>query len=129
MAETTKTNQTAQSTKAGTAARSAGRSAASKASSAAEKSSSTAADLREKGAVQVGALASKAKAGGAFLSTVPAKSVQAATTAWSVIKHRKAIAASAGGGVLAGLAGAYALGRASARRGHGPITRWTGGRF
>ncbi|WP_338701111.1 hypothetical protein V2W30_29065 [Streptomyces sp. Q6] len=129
MAETTKTKQTAQRMKAGSAARSAGRSAASKASSAAEKSSSAAAGLREKGAGQVGALASRAKAGGAFLSTVPGRSLQAATTTWSVIKHRKAMAAGVGGGVLAGLAGAYALGRANARRGHGPITRWTGGRF
>ncbi|MEV5607342.1 hypothetical protein [Streptomyces sp. NPDC052225] len=129
MADDTKTTQTAQNTKAATTARSAGKSAASKASAAAKKSSSTASDLRDKSAGQVSALTSKAKAGGALLSTVPAKSLQAATTAWSVIKNRKAIAAGAGGGVLAGLAGAYALGRASARRGHGPITRWTGGRF
>ncbi|WP_338703346.1 hypothetical protein V2W30_39050 [Streptomyces sp. Q6] len=129
MAENAKTTQTAQKSKAGTAARSAGSSAASKASAAAKKSSSTAADLRDKSAGQVSTLASKAKAGGAMLSTVPTKSVQAAATAWSVIKHRKAIATGAGGGVLAGLVGAYALGRANARRGHGPITRWTGGRF
>lgn len=129
MAETAKTDQTQQSTKATAAARSGGRAAAAKTSTATKKAGSVATDVREEASGRVVDLASRAKAGGEFLSTVPAKSVQAATTAWGVIKHRKAIAAGAGGGVLVALAGAYGLGRASARRGHGPITRATGGRF
>ncbi|MEU6765591.1 hypothetical protein ABZ916_24110 [Streptomyces sp. NPDC046853] len=129
MAETAKNDQNAQGAKATTAARSAGRTAASTASRASKKTESAAADVREAGTGHVVALTSKAKAGGEFLSTVPAKSLQAATTAWAVVKHRRAIVAGAGGGAIAALVGAYGLGRVSARRGHGPITRATGGRF
>ncbi|MEU6841612.1 hypothetical protein ABZ930_07010 [Streptomyces sp. NPDC046716] len=126
MAETAKTEE---STKPTTAARSTGRSAVSKASAAAKKTKSAAAGAGHESAGHAVALASKAKAGGEFLSTVPAKSVHVATTVWGFVKHRRAIAIGAGSGVVAGLAGAFALGRGSARRGQGPITRWTGGRF
>ncbi|MGW5733236.1 MULTISPECIES: hypothetical protein [Streptomyces] len=129
MAETANNDQATQSNKLKTAARSGGRAAASKTSRVSEKAQSAAAKAREEGTGHVVALASRAKAGGEFLSTVPGKSLQAATTAWGFVKHRKAIAAGAGGGVLAALAGAYGLGRASVLRSQGPITRATRGRF
>jgi len=72
-------------------------------------------------------LGEKAKASGEVLSTVPGKALQAASTTWMVLKNRKAVAAGVGGGAIAMLAGAYALGGANVRRGHGPLTRATGG--
>ncbi|WP_158690494.1 hypothetical protein [Streptomyces sp. 142MFCol3.1] len=114
------------------AARAAGNTArrgAASAAAAAEDAKSTAAETSEEVTGRVVALSTKAKAGGAFLSSVPGKSVQAATTAWTLVKNRKAVAACAGGGAIAALLGAFSLGRAGARRGQGPLTRATGGRF
>ncbi|MGY0490329.1 hypothetical protein [Streptomyces sp. WG-D5] len=125
MTEAAKSEQPVQSTKAKAAASKATADSAKAAKTAASKSTDDAAQ----GAGQVVTLASRAKAGGEFLTTVPAKSAQAATAAWGFVKHRKAIAAGTTVGLLAALAGTYGLGRASARRGHGPITRATGGRF
>ncbi len=73
------------------------------------------------------ALSEKAKAGGELLSAVPGKTLQAATTTWTVLKNRKAIAVGVGSGAVAMLAGAYALGGANVRRGQGPLTRATRG--
>ncbi|MFF5563024.1 hypothetical protein ACFY7Z_31325 [Streptomyces sp. NPDC012623] len=64
----------------------------------------------------------------AVLSTAN-KAVSTATTAWTVIKHRKAIAAGAAAGVVGLAGGAFALGRQTARPHGGPLTRMTGGRF
>ncbi|MEU0283503.1 hypothetical protein [Streptomyces sp. NPDC006195] len=64
----------------------------------------------------------------AVLSTA-SKAVSSATTAWTVIKHRKAIAAGAAAGVVGLAGGAFALGRQTARPHGGPLTRMTGGRF
>ncbi|MER5429551.1 hypothetical protein [Streptomyces sp. NPDC002588] len=52
-----------------------------------------------------------------------------AKTAWTVIAHRKLIAAGVGAGVTALTAASYAVGRRSGRHTHGPITRLTGGRI
>jgi acyl CoA:acetate/3-ketoacid CoA transferase beta subunit len=53
----------------------------------------------------------------------------AATTAWTVLKNRKLIAAGAAAGVTALSAASYAVGRHAERSGHGPVTRMTGGRI
>ncbi|MFE4856686.1 hypothetical protein [Streptomyces sp. NPDC056670] len=135
MSETAKNNETTKSTAAKSATRSANSgaraagNAATKASSAATDAKSAASETTDNTLSSVVALRSKAKAGGELLSTIPGKSVQAASTAWTVVRKRKQIAACAGGGALAALAGAYSLGRVAARRGQGPFTRVTGGRF
>ncbi|MEU3369268.1 hypothetical protein ABZ734_02055 [Streptomyces sp. NPDC006660] len=132
MSETAKKNETTNSTAAKRTARSASngaRSATAKATSTANDAKSAASEAKDSAGSRVVALRSKAKAGGELLSTMPGKSIQAASTAWTVVRKRKQIAAGVGGGVLAALAGAYSLGRTTARRGQGPFTRATGGRF
>ncbi|NSC25035.1 hypothetical protein FM076_29310 [Streptomyces albus subsp. chlorinus] len=52
-----------------------------------------------------------------------------ATAGLTAVKERKKVAAGAGGGLLALLAGAFALGRTTARRRTGPLTRLTRGRI
>lgn len=52
-----------------------------------------------------------------------------AKTAWTVIAHRKLLAAGVGAGVTALTAASYAMGRRSGHHTHGPITRFTGGRI
>ena len=52
-----------------------------------------------------------------------------AKTAWTVIAHRKLVAAGVGAGMTALTAVSYAAGRRSGRHTHGPITRLTGGRI
>ncbi|MEU4656470.1 hypothetical protein AB0G32_21420 [Streptomyces sp. NPDC023723] len=52
-----------------------------------------------------------------------------AKTAWTVIAHRKVIAAGVGAGLTALTAASYAVGRRSAHHAHGPVTRLTGGRI
>ncbi|MET9364448.1 hypothetical protein ABZX93_26510 [Streptomyces sp. NPDC006632] len=137
--ETAKKNEATKSAAAKSTARSASggarsattkaASAAAPAKSAANQAKSAASEAKDTTGRGVVALRSKAKAGGARLSAMPGKSLHAASTAWTVVQKRKQIAAGLGGGVLAALAGAYSLGRVTARRGHGPFTRATGGRF
>ncbi|MEU9098389.1 hypothetical protein [Streptomyces sp. NPDC048361] len=105
------------------------KSAAENAKSAAGQAKSAASDAKDTAGRGVVALRSKARAGGEMLTAMPGKSLHAATTAWTVVQKRKQIAAALGGGALAALAGAYSLGRVTVRRGHGPFTRATGGRF
>lgn len=52
-----------------------------------------------------------------------------AKTAWTVIAHRKLVAAGAAAGLSALTAASYAVGRRSARHSYGPLTRLTGGRI
>ncbi|MFH9008507.1 hypothetical protein ACH4E5_35370 [Streptomyces afghaniensis] len=52
-----------------------------------------------------------------------------AKTAWTVIAHRKAVAAGVGAGLTVLSAASYAVGRRSERHTHGPLTRLTGGRI
>ncbi|GGS11391.1 hypothetical protein GCM10010269_58110 [Streptomyces humidus] len=52
-----------------------------------------------------------------------------ARTAWTVIAHRKLVAAGAAAGLSALTAASYAVGRRSGRHTHGPLTRLTGGRI
>ncbi|MFF1546277.1 hypothetical protein [Streptomyces sp. NPDC058291] len=52
-----------------------------------------------------------------------------AKTAWTVIAHRKLVAAGAAAGLSALTAASYAVGRRSGRQTLGPLTRLTGGRI
>ncbi|CAL9349401.1 hypothetical protein [Streptomyces sp. NPDC057838] len=52
-----------------------------------------------------------------------------AKTAWTVIAHRKLVAAGVGAGLTALSAASYAVGRRAERGAHGPLTRLTGGRI
>ncbi|MFK4071575.1 hypothetical protein [Streptomyces sp. NPDC029674] len=125
----------AESAKAtGSAARSASKAtsgAAAKTGSAARGVKSSATEAGEGAAALSATLGAKtkakAKAGGELLSAVPGKTLQAATTTWTLLKNRKAIAMGVGSGAVAMLAGAYALGGANVRRGQGPLTRATRG--
>ncbi|MER5857198.1 hypothetical protein ACFV2Z_29550 [Streptomyces sp. NPDC059688] len=63
------------------------------------------------------------------LITASGQVAATAKTAWTVIAHRKMIAAGVGAGLTAWTAASYALGRRSERQTHGPLTRLTSGRF
>lgn len=52
-----------------------------------------------------------------------------AKTAWTVIAHRKLVAAGVGAGLTALSAASYAVGRRTGNRAQGPLTRLTGGRI
>ena len=52
-----------------------------------------------------------------------------ARTAWTVIAHRKLVAAGVGAGLSALTAASYVAGRRAASHPHGPLTRLTGGRI
>ena len=52
-----------------------------------------------------------------------------AKTAWTIIAHRKLLAAGVGAGLSALGATSYLAGRRAGRHTHGPITRLTGGRI
>ncbi|EHN74659.1 hypothetical protein SMCF_5894, partial [Streptomyces coelicoflavus ZG0656] len=49
--------------------------------------------------------------------------------AWTVVTHRKLVAAGVGAGLTAVSAASYAVGRRAGRHTHGPLTRLTGGRI
>ncbi|CAM5278112.1 hypothetical protein STENM36S_09081 [Streptomyces tendae] len=127
------------------------RTAESKARGAAEKTAAPAARAGQAAAGKAGDAASAAKAGarrsaeaanGAVQTA--AKSVAAgrqavattsgqvaatAKTAWTVVAHRKLVAAGVGAGLTAVTAASYAMGRRAGRHTHGPLTRLTGGRI
>lgn len=57
------------------------------------------------------------------------KVTSTAATAWTAVKHRKAMAVGAAAGLGGLVGGAFALGRQTARSHAGPLTRLTGGRI
>ncbi|MFJ8149746.1 hypothetical protein ACIQ8D_27075 [Streptomyces sp. NPDC096094] len=127
------------------------RTAESKARDAADKATAPASRAGQTAAGKAGDAASAAKAGaqrsaeaanGAVQTA--AKGVEAgrqavintsgqvaatAKTAWTVIAHRKLVAAGVGAGITALSAASYAVGRRAGRHTHGPLTRLTGGRI
>ncbi|GLJ92178.1 hypothetical protein GCM10017589_47870 [Streptomyces poonensis] len=52
-----------------------------------------------------------------------------ARTAWTVVMHRKLVAAGVGAGLTALTAASYAAGRRAERHTYGPVARWIGGRM
>nr|WP_078969460.1 hypothetical protein [Streptomyces cyaneogriseus] len=102
------------------------------ASAADEAASAARTGARRPAEVASGAAQTAAKgveAGRRVLATVPGRVTTTAQTAWTVIAHRKLVAAGAAAGVTALSAASYAVGRRSARRTLGPLTRLTGGRI
>ncbi|MDF4252201.1 MULTISPECIES: hypothetical protein [unclassified Streptomyces] len=63
------------------------------------------------------------------LVSAGAKAGAAAAAGATVVKERRNLTAGTAGGLLALLAGAFALGRRTARNSAGPLTRWTRGRI
>ncbi|MFI1837789.1 hypothetical protein [Streptomyces olivaceoviridis] len=73
--------------------------------------------------------AERVQAGRQAVIAASGQAVAFAKTAWTVIAHRKLIAAGVGAGLSALGATSYLAGHRAARRTHGPITRLTGGRI
>ncbi|MEU1574043.1 hypothetical protein ABZ519_23355 [Streptomyces collinus] len=96
--------------------------AASAAKSGAERSTETA-----KAAAQTAAKG--VEAGRQAVVTASGHVATTAKTAWTVIAHRKLVAAGVGAGLTALTAASYAVGRRAERGAHGPLTRLTGGRI
>ncbi|MFJ3623022.1 hypothetical protein ACIPSH_33460 [Streptomyces iakyrus] len=96
--------------------------AASAAKSGAQRSTETA-----KAAAQTAAKG--VEAGRQAVVTASGHVATTAKTAWTVIAHRKLVAAGVGAGLTALSAASYAVGRRAERGAHGPLTRLTGGRI
>ncbi|MGW2460662.1 hypothetical protein ACWC4J_14680 [Streptomyces sp. NPDC001356] len=73
--------------------------------------------------------AERVQAGRQAVVAASGQAVAFAKTAWTVIAHRKALAAGVGAGLSALGATSYLAGRRAVRRTHGPLTRLTGGRI
>ncbi|MFE0523344.1 hypothetical protein [Streptomyces sp. NPDC058954] len=73
--------------------------------------------------------AERVQAGRQAVIAATGQAVAFAKTAWTVIAHRKALAAGLGAGLSALGATSYLAGRRAGRRTHGPLTRLTGGRI
>ena len=96
--------------------------AASAAKSGAERSAETAKTAAQTAAKGV-------EAGRQAVVTASGHVATTAKTAWTVIAHRKLVAAGVGAGLTALSAASYAVGRRAERGAHGPLTRRTGGRI
>ncbi|PZH20174.1 hypothetical protein C1I97_01775 [Streptomyces sp. NTH33] len=73
--------------------------------------------------------AERVQAGRQVVIAASGQAVAFAKTAWTLIAHRKLLAAGVGAGLSALGATSYLAGRRAGRRTHGPITRLTGGRI
>ncbi|MCX4703459.1 hypothetical protein [Streptomyces sp. NBC_01373] len=129
----------------------AARTAASKARQSADKATAPASQTARAAATKTDEAASTAKAGAqraadatSAAAHTAAKSVEAgrqavvaasgqvaagAKTAWTVLSHRKLVAAGVGAGLTALGAASFAAGRRAERHTYGPVTRLTGGRI
>ncbi|MEU5719343.1 hypothetical protein AB0G71_26985 [Streptomyces sp. NPDC020403] len=107
--------------------------AASKATESAEEAGKAARSVQS-GVRSAGEATKRAAAAGwdtgqQTVRSTAGKVASTATTAWTVVKNRKAIAAGATAGAVGLVGGAFALGRQTAKVHGGPITRLTGGRI
>ncbi|WP_432058450.1 hypothetical protein [Streptomyces sp. bgisy022] len=99
---------------------------------AGDATSAVAAGTERVAAVTSGAVQSAAKGVEAGRRAVVATTGQVAAgakTAWTVVAHRKLVAAGVGAGLTALSAASYAVGRRAGRHTQGPLTRMTGGRI
>lgn len=107
--------------------------AASAAKSGAERSAETAKSAAGRSAETAKSAAQTAakgvEAGRQAVVTASGHVATTAKTAWTVIAHRKLVAAGVGAGLTALSAASYAVGRRAERGAHGPLTRLTGGRI
>ncbi|MEV0781199.1 hypothetical protein ACIBLA_21800 [Streptomyces sp. NPDC050433] len=93
---------------------------------AAEKSAE--ASVRSAGEATRRAATAGWESGRQAVTSTAGKAATKATTAWTVVKHRKAVAAGAAAGVVGLAGGAFMLGRRTARP-RGPLSRLTRGRI
>ncbi|MFJ6120203.1 hypothetical protein [Streptomyces sp. NPDC092129] len=112
------------------------RSASAKARRATAKATAPASQAADKAAEKSGDVASTAvdaaervQAGRQAVIAASGQAVSLAKTGWTLIAHRKILAAGVGAGLSALGATSYLAGRRAGRRTHGPITRLTGGRI
>lgn len=103
---------------------------------AAEKSgdvASAAVDVTERtagtGAAVVTSAAERVQAGRQAVIDASGQAAAFAKTTWTLIAHRRILAAGVGAGLSVLGATSYLAGRRAGRRTHGPITRLTGGRI
>ncbi|MBC7272379.1 MAG: hypothetical protein H5T76_27360 [Streptomyces sp.] len=96
--------------------------AKSAATNAAERTAAT-------GTAVVHGAAERVQAGRQAVIATSEQAVALAKTTWTVIAHRKVLAAGVGAGLSALGATSYLAGRRAGRRTHGPLTRLTGGRI
>ncbi|MGW2237871.1 hypothetical protein [Streptomyces sp. NPDC001759] len=81
------------------------------------------------GTAVVNSAAERVKAGRQAVIDASGQAVALTKTAWTVIAHRRILAAGVGAGVSVLGATSYLAGRRAGRRTQGPITRLTGGRI
>jgi hypothetical protein len=81
------------------------------------------------GAAIVNSTAERVQAGRQVVIDASGQAAAVAKTAWTVIAHRKVLAAGVGAGLSVLGATSYLAGRRAGHRAHGPITRLTGGRI
>ncbi|MEU6095067.1 hypothetical protein [Streptomyces sp. NPDC047079] len=121
-ARRTASKATAPASRAAKSAAAATDDAASAAKSGAERSAESAA-----GAAHIAAKG--VEAGRQAIIATSGQVAATAKTAWTVIAHRKLVAAGVGAGLTALSAASYAVGRRAGHGTQGPITRLTGGRI
>ncbi|MDT0609255.1 hypothetical protein [Streptomyces lancefieldiae] len=107
----------------------AGQAAADKAADAASAAKAGTRRSAEAANGAVRTAAKGAEAGRRAVVTTSGQVAATAKTAWTVIAHRKLVAAGVGAGLTALSAASYAVGRRAGRHPHGPLTRLTGGRI
>ncbi|MFC8143997.1 hypothetical protein ACFUKV_20035 [Streptomyces paradoxus] len=115
--------------KAGASASQAAKGAAGKAGEAASAAKSGAERSTETAKAAAQTAAKGVEAGRQAVVTASGHVATTAKTAWTVIAHRKLVAAGVGAGLTALSAASYAVGRRAERGAHGPLTRLTGGRI
>ncbi|MGA5900401.1 hypothetical protein [Streptomyces venetus] len=115
--------------KASTSTSQAAKSASAKADDAASAVKSGAERSAEATSAAVQTAAKGVEAGRQAVVTASGHVAATAKTAWTVIAHRKLVAAGVGAGLTALSAASYAVGRRAERHTYGPLTRMTGGRI
>ncbi|MEU1053243.1 hypothetical protein [Streptomyces sp. NPDC005876] len=117
---------------AGKAGDTAGKAADKTASTAGDAASAAGSGAGRAAEAATGAVQTAAKGvevGRQAIITTSGQVAATAKTAWTVIAHRKAVAAGVGAGLTVLTAASYAAGRRAGRQPQGPLTRLTGGRI
>ncbi|MET9764588.1 hypothetical protein ABZ016_36915 [Streptomyces sp. NPDC006372] len=127
--QTTQSKARSAADKASTSTSRAAKGASAKADDAASAVKSGAERSAETASAAVQTAAKGVEAGRQAVVTASGHVVATAKTAWTVIAHRKLVAAGVGAGLTALSAASYAVGRRAERHTYGPLTRMTGGRI
>lgn len=127
--QTTQSKASRTADKASTSTSQAAKRASAKADDAASAVKSGAERSAEATSAAVQTAAKGVEAGRQAVVTASGHVAATAKTAWTVIAHRKLVAAGVGAGLTALSAASYAVGRRAERHAYGPLTRMTGGRI